>query len=115
MLRSRFYRTVTGDSFLAGSAESRRLDADAPTGVRNGAMIALAWRSGLRIGEVHALKPKDVDLELGTITIQYGKGDKRRIVGTDASSAALGGPLDGRPPSGGTPCPWRSMRRYAPG
>jgi integrase len=28
----------------------------APTGVRNRAIIALAWRSGLRIGEVLALR-----------------------------------------------------------
>jgi integrase/recombinase XerD len=93
---------------LARSADSRRLDADlptpaevekllrvcshrAPTGVRNRAMIALAWRSGLRIGEVLALRPKDVDLEAGTVTVQRGKGDKRRVVGIDAGSAALVG------------------------
>jgi integrase/recombinase XerD len=52
-------------------------------------MIAVAWRSGLRIGEVLALKPKDIDLDGGTVTIQHGKGDKRRVVGLDAGTAAL--------------------------
>ena len=88
------------------SADSRRLDADlptpvevealirvcsrrAPTGIRNRAMIALAWRSGLRIGEVLALKPKDIDLDGGTVTVQHSKGDKRRVVGREAGTAAL--------------------------
>ena len=91
---------------MAISAESRRLDADlltaaevelllkacsakAPTGIRNRAMIALAWRSGLRIGEVLTVQPKDVDLAAGTVVVQHGKGDKRRVVGLDAGSAAL--------------------------
>lgn len=84
----------------------RRLDADlltkteiealicacsnrAPTGIRNRAMIAVAWRSGLRIGEVLALRPKDVDLDSGTLIVQHGKGDKRRVVGINAGTAAL--------------------------
>lgn len=33
----------------------------APTGVRNRALIALLWRSGLRISEALALMPADVD------------------------------------------------------
>jgi integrase/recombinase XerD len=33
----------------------------APTGVRNRALIALLWRSGLRISEALALKPSDID------------------------------------------------------
>src|SRR4051794_13042483 len=61
----------------------------APTGVRNRAMIALAWRSGLRIGELLALQVKDMDLDAGTLVVQHGKGDKRRVVGIDAGTAAL--------------------------
>jgi len=85
---------------------SRRLDADllttreiealmrvcsrrAPIGVRNRAIIALAWRSGLRIGEVLALQVKDVDLEAGTVVVLHGKGDKRRVVGLDAGTRTL--------------------------
>ena len=91
---------------MAVAAESTKLDADlltaseveqllkacspkAPTGIRNRAMIALAWRSGLRIGEVLALQAKDVDLSAGTVIVQHGKGDKRRVVGLDAGTAAL--------------------------
>jgi site-specific recombinase XerD len=61
----------------------------APTGVRNRALIALAWRSGLRIGEILALQAKDIDLTAGTVIVQHGKGDKRRVVGLDAGTAAL--------------------------
>jgi site-specific recombinase XerD len=61
----------------------------APTGIRNRAMIALAWRTGLRIGEVLALEPKDVDLGGGTLVVQHGKGGKRRVIGVDAGTAAL--------------------------
>lgn len=53
-------------------------------------MLALAWRSGLRCGEVLALASKDVNLEEGTITIQRGKGGKRRVVGLDQGTAELG-------------------------
>jgi site-specific recombinase XerD len=84
----------------------RRLDADlltqreiqalitacsnrAPTGIRNRAMLAIAYRGGLRIGEVLALRPKDVDLEAGTVVVQHGKGDRRRVVGMDAGASAL--------------------------
>jgi site-specific recombinase XerD len=61
----------------------------APTGIRNRAMIAVAWRSGLRIGEVLALRSKDLDLQAGTLVVQRGKGGKRRVVGLDAGTAAL--------------------------
>jgi integrase/recombinase XerD len=90
----------------AAPSRSRRLDEDvvtpaeiesllrvcssrAPTGVRNRAMIAVAWRCGLRIGEVLALWPKDVDVTSATVIVQHGKGDKRRIVGMDAGTCAL--------------------------
>jgi site-specific recombinase XerD len=52
-------------------------------------MIALAWRCGLRIGEILELRSKDIDLTTGTIVVQHGKGDKRRLVGLDAGTAAL--------------------------
>jgi integrase/recombinase XerC len=61
----------------------------APTGVRNRALIALAWRSGLRIEEVLALRPKDIDLDSGVLVVQHGKGNKRRVVGLDAGTTAL--------------------------
>ena len=61
----------------------------APTGIRNRALIVVLWRSGLRLGEALALKPKDVDLDACTLVVQHGKGDKRRVVGIDAGTAAL--------------------------
>jgi site-specific recombinase XerD len=97
---------VTGRLLLAVGAKSRRLDADlltrreiegliracsyrAPTGVRNRALIALAWRGGLRVSEVLALRPKDVDVDSGVVVVQHGKGDKTRRVGIDAGTGAL--------------------------
>jgi site-specific recombinase XerD len=59
------------------------------TGPRNRAMVVLMWRSGLRIAEVIALNPRDVDLVNGTISILHGKGDRMRVVGLDAGTAAV--------------------------
>jgi site-specific recombinase XerD len=88
------------------AAPTRKLDADllsheeidrlikacskrAPSGRRNRALIVLLWRSALRLGEALALSVKDVSLEESTVTIQRGKGGKRRVVGLDAGTAAL--------------------------
>lgn len=83
----------TLDADLLRRSEVERLisaaSGRAPTGIRNRAMIALAWRSGLRIGEVLSLRPKDVDLAAGTVVVQRGKGRKRRVVGLDSGAAAL--------------------------
>jgi site-specific recombinase XerD len=81
------------DADLLTSSEIERLlracSNRAPTGIRNRALLAVAWRSGLRIGEVLALRPKDVDLDAGTLVVQHGKGDRRRVVGIDAGTGAL--------------------------
>jgi len=61
----------------------------APTGIRNRALIAMLWRSGLRISEALALELRDVDLELGTLRVRHGKGDKSRTVGVDEQTSAL--------------------------
>jgi integrase/recombinase XerC len=84
-------RKLDADLLTAGEIERlmRACSNRAPTGIRNRALIAIAWRSGLRIGEVLALLPKDIDLDTGTIVVQHGKGDKRRVVGLDAGTAAL--------------------------
>lgn len=52
--------------------------------IRLRALIALLWRSGLRISEALALDD-EVDLNRAdrTITVRHGKGDKRRVVGMD--------------------------------
>src|SRR5688572_13302450 len=51
------------------------------TAVRNRAMIAVLYRSGLRISEALALYPKDIDFASGAIRVLHGKGDKSRTVG----------------------------------
>ena len=61
----------------------------APTGVRNRALIAVLWRSGLRISETLALELRDIDLEAGTLRVRHGKGDKSRTVGVDEQTSAL--------------------------
>ena len=48
----------------------------APTGIRNRAMLLLMYRSGLRVSEVMALRPSDVNLGRHSIRVLHGKGDK---------------------------------------
>jgi integrase len=67
----------------------RACSSRAPTGVRNRALIAVLWRSGLRISEALALELRDLDLEAGTLRVRHGKGDKSRTVGVDEQTAAL--------------------------
>lgn len=62
------------------------------TAARNRAIIALAYRSGLRISEVLGLCPKDVDAAPGaggSIRVLNGKGGRARTVGVDAGAAAI--------------------------
>ena len=61
---------------------------ESETGVRNQALIAIMYRSGLRVAEALALYPKDGDAA-GTVRVLCGKG------------AALA-------PWGSTPGAWRS-------
>jgi site-specific recombinase XerD len=63
----------------------------AATGVRNRALIAVLWRSGLRISEALALRPSDVDAERNTIRVAEGKGKKHRVVAIDDEALALVG------------------------
>jgi site-specific recombinase XerD len=58
-------------------------------GHRDRAMIALLYRTGLRIGEALALLPKDVDLEHGLVIVLHGKGNRRRTVGIDPATCAI--------------------------
>ncbi len=61
----------------------------APTGIRNGALIALLYRGQLRIGEALALKPKDLDFDAGTVRVLHGKGDMARTIGLDDGALAV--------------------------
>jgi site-specific recombinase XerD len=61
----------------------------APTGIRNRAVFAIAYRSGLRVSEILALHLKDIDFDHGTLAVCHGKGDKARVVGVDTGTAEL--------------------------
>lgn len=65
------------------AAPSRRSSA----GIRDRALIALALRGGLRLGELLDLEPRDVDLDSLTVRVRHGKGDKSRPVAIDATAA----------------------------
>lgn len=54
-----------------------------PTGVRNRALIAVLYRTGLRCAEALSLTPEDCSEVRGTIVVRNGKGGKRRVVGMD--------------------------------
>ena len=51
--------------------------------IRLRALIALLWRSGLRISEALDLEPRDLNREHFCLTVRHGKGDKRRISAMD--------------------------------
>ena len=47
------------------------------------ALIALLWRSGLRISEALDLLPHDLDRDEGTVYVRCGKGSKQRVSAMD--------------------------------
>src|SRR4051794_18167942 len=57
-----------------------------PIAVRNRALVAVLWRSGLRISEALALRPSDVDERQGTVNVREGKGRKSRVSVIDAKA-----------------------------
>lgn len=69
------------------SEEAQRLidqvKGNGPLAVRNRALIALLWRSGLRISEALSLKPSDLDLNAGIVRVREGKGRKPRVAVID--------------------------------
>ncbi len=61
----------------------------APTGLRNRALVAMMYRSGLRPGEALALRPGDVDLDAGTVLVPPRKGGRPRLTGVDATTRSM--------------------------
>jgi site-specific recombinase XerC len=59
------------------------------SGIRNRALIALLYRSGLRLSEALDLYPKDVDFGRGAIRVLNGKGGKSRVSGIDPGALAI--------------------------
>jgi site-specific recombinase XerD len=60
-----------------------------PTGVRHRALLALLYRSGLRLNEALQVRPKDLDLSNGAVRVLFGKGGTWRTVGVDAGATVL--------------------------
>jgi integrase/recombinase XerC len=76
-----------------------RVDGDpAPVRLRDDAVLEILYGSGLRVGELCGLRPDDLDLRQGVVTV-WGKGGKqRRVPVTPPAVDALRGWLaDGRP------------------
>jgi integrase/recombinase XerD len=54
-------------------------DTETPLGLRDRALLETMYATGLRASEVTALKPQDVDLQVGLL-VAFGKGSKERLV-----------------------------------
>jgi site-specific recombinase XerD len=74
---------VLADVEALRAACSRR----APTGIRNRALLAVLFRSGLRISETLALYSKDLDAAGGSLRVLHGKGDKARTAPLPSDAA----------------------------
>lgn len=76
-------RTVRRLPHTLGEREIERLlatpDATTLRGLRDRAMLSLAYAAGLRVSELVHLKFGDVDFERGVVAA-FGKGGKRRLV-----------------------------------
>jgi len=70
------------------SALLRGCSQRAPTGIRNRAMVMVMYRTGLRVGEVLALKASDINPAAGTIRVLHGKGNRARVMGIDDGTLA---------------------------
>jgi site-specific recombinase XerD len=71
---------LTPDEVRAIAAEC---STTAMYGIRDRALIVVLYRTGLRISEALALRPKDVNLEIGSVVVLHGRGDRMRTVGID--------------------------------
>jgi site-specific recombinase XerC len=75
------------------------VDADPPAvRLRDDALLELLYGSGLRVAELCGLRPGDVDLDRGSVTV-WGKGSKQRQVPMSAPAVeAVRGWLEGGRP-----------------
>ncbi|MEM7621887.1 MAG: site-specific integrase [Planctomycetota bacterium] len=71
-------------------AEVRRVLAAVPPPAayqaRTRALVAVLYRSGLRLGEALDLRPPDVDAAAGAVRVLRGKGGRPRTAGMDAGA-----------------------------
>ncbi len=61
-------------------------DASTPRGLRDKALLEVLYASGMRVSELVAVKPGDLNLDEGYLTC-VGKGDKQRIVPVGQNAA----------------------------
>ncbi len=61
---------------------------EAPHPLRDRALLEVLYGAGLRVGELCALDPDDVDLNTGLVRVRRGKGGKERRVPMGAVAAA---------------------------
>ena len=84
----------------AGEVEalSAAPDTAKPRGLRDRAMLALLYASGLRVSELCSLQMPDLNLEMGLVRVT-GKGNKERLVpmGTEAVQEIRAWMEEGRP------------------
>lgn len=67
------------------------------TGIRNRAMLTLLYRSGVRVSELLALKPSDINMTVNSVRVLDGKGRKATTRGFHPAAAdALARWLDTR-------------------
>lgn len=72
------------------------------SGLRWRAMLEVMHRGGLRVGEVCALRRRDIIWDRNQVEIRQGKGGKDRTVSLDAATMAWLRSWDGRRPRGAT-------------
>jgi integrase/recombinase XerD len=58
----------------------KAIDTRTPLGIRDRAIFETFYSTGLRVGELVALIPADVDLAEGFLRVRRGKGGKARVV-----------------------------------
>ncbi len=63
-----------------------QLNPQSTTGLRNRAMLAAMLGAGLRVSEVVALMPADVDFTRGELRVNLGKNGKDRVVPVDTET-----------------------------
>ena len=68
---------------ISESAVAELVEADeraTPAGLRDRAILEVLYSSGLRVSELTGLCWRDLDVELGMVTVRSGKGNKDRVV-----------------------------------
>lgn len=56
------------------------------TGIRNAALIATIYRTGMRVSEALSVLPRDLDIQSGAVRVMNGKGSTSRTVAMDAGA-----------------------------